>query len=79
MIAKSNQIIDGQYYEEGEEIWDLGSLECVDVIGGKRKYQGLSKDANKLPPYVASGSSCIMLDTNDAYIFHGKSSRWVKM
>lgn len=79
MIAENNQVVDGQTYEAGEQIWDLGSIECIDVDGGKRKYQGLSKDVGKLPPYVDSGSSCVMLDTGDVYFFHGKSNSWIKM
>ena len=31
MKADRNIVYDGQNYKEGEEIWDLGSFECIDV------------------------------------------------
>lgn len=33
MKADRNIVYDGQNYKEGEEIWDLGSFECIDVEG----------------------------------------------
>ena len=43
---------DGQYYNEGEPVWDLGSFECVDGQDmNQRNYEGLSADVDKLPKY----------------------------
>lgn len=35
MKADRNIVYDGQHYKEGEEIWDLGSFDCVEVDGSK--------------------------------------------
>lgn len=79
MIADHDILFDGQLYESGQEIWDLGSLICTDVDGGKRHYQGLSSDVSKLPHYVASGSTCFMLDNNSMYRFHKPTDTWYKI
>lgn len=79
MKAEHNMIYDGQEYKKGEEIWDLGSLECVNAEGNQRHYQGLSVDSSKLPHYVGSGSTCFMLDTSDLYRFHKQNDTWYKL
>lgn len=79
MKATENIKIDGVLYEVGEEIWDLGSLECTNANGMKRDYQGFSKDLDKLPHYVDSGSTALFLDTGDVYVYHKKSDAWVKL
>lgn len=76
MIAEQNIVVDGIHYYPGDEIWELGSLECVAIDGGKRKYHGFSSDISKLPNYVDAGSTCLMLDTGDFYIFHGIEKPW---
>lgn len=64
MIADTKMIVDGQLYNAGDEIWDLGSLQCVETVGKQRSYQGLLKDKVKLPKYddLATGSSAILID-----------------
>lgn len=75
--TKSVTISDGQTYKPGEEPWDLGSFVCVESSGNIRKYEGLSKDApDKLPHYVASGSTAFCLDTGDFYKYHSQSDTW---
>lgn len=76
MVAEKNIVYDGQSYKKGEKIWDLGSFECIKVIGNQRKYQGLSKDLDKLPHYVGGGSRAICLDTGDIYFYSEKLDRW---
>lgn len=74
-------VIDGQTYNPGDEVWDLGSFECVAVDGNKRSYEGLSADApDKLPKYadLGAGSSATCLDTGDYYKYHAKSKEWYK-
>ena len=67
----AKRIIDGQMYEDGAVIPDLGSLDCVHVSEGNvRDYVGLAADADKLPAYAGSGSSCLMADTGDFYVCH---------
>lgn len=80
MKAESCCVIDGQRYEAGEEIWDLGSFVCVDSDGHVRHYDGLSTDApTKLPHYVETGSSALCLDTGEYYKFHKKTDTWYKL
>lgn len=81
MVAEKNMIVDGQYYRKGEEIWDLGSFECVGTEGKKRFYSGLSADAPaKLPKYdnLATDSSAKCLDNGDFYYYHAPSKTWHK-
>lgn len=81
MVADRTVTVDGQIYNIGEEIPDLGSLECISAIGNQREYRGLSADADKLPTYddLATGSSCLMLDTSDYYEFLRSNKTWYKL
>lgn len=72
-------VVDGQVYEEGEEVWDLGSWVAVSVEGDQRSYEGLSADVAKLPHYAGSGSSALCLDTGDYYKYHKPSDTWYKL
>lgn len=51
MIANGPTTQDGQFYEKGQEIPDLGSWVATSVDGLVRNYQGLSADKDKLPKY----------------------------
>lgn len=65
MIATKKTTIDGQVYEVGDEIWDLGLLECVDVRdGNQRDYQGPISEKLKLPKYnnLGAGSTATLID-----------------
>ena len=64
MIADTVTVVDGQTYQPGEEIWDLGSLQCIAVHGNRRDYQGFIQDVNKLPKYknLGTGSMAELLD-----------------
>lgn len=77
MIATNATYIDGQWYKPGDEIWDLGSFEAVEVQGRQRHYEGFSSDIGKLPHYVGAGSSALCLDTGQVYKYHGKSKTWI--
>lgn len=73
---------DGQYYNEGEAVWDLGSFECVDGQDtNQRNYEGLSADISKLPKYddLEAGSTALCLDTGELYKYHAKSKTWYKL
>lgn len=80
MKATVATVYDGQTYQVGEEIPDLGSFECVSVEGNKRSYSGLSKDVSKLPKYdnLATNSSAQCLDTGDFYFYHAPTKKWYK-
>lgn len=80
MKATRTEVIDGKLYHAGEEIWDLGSLVCTGTEpGGIRNYEGLAKDIDKLPHYVETGSSCLMLDTGDFYKYEKSTDKWFKL
>lgn len=81
MIADKTMVVDGQTYQPGEEIWNLGSFECVGTDGNKRFYSGLSVDApQKLPRYANLGTDSYAkcLDNGDFYYYHNPSREWYK-
>lgn len=79
MIATSKIMVDGIWYNPGDEIWDLGSFKSCDPPSEKqRDYYGLSKDVSKLPRYVLSGSSAFCLDTGDMYFYLEDTDSWYK-
>lgn len=79
MTAENRVVVDGQTYEVGEEIWDLGSFTAVESEGNRRSYEGLSVDVGKLPHYVDSGSSALCLDTGDFYKYLKHTDTWYKL
>lgn len=76
-------IHDGQEYEEGEEVHDLGSFVCTDCdcTGKIRKYEGLSTDISKLPHYadLQTGSSALCYDNGDYYKYLKSTDTWYKL
>lgn len=74
---------DGQFYAAGEEVPDMGSLVCVDCREGEkgyiRSYEGLSKDADKLPKYknLSTGSSFYALDTGEYQKYEMTTKEWI--
>lgn len=80
-ITNKKIIYDGQSYNIGDEIWDLGSFECYEADGNKRHYLGLSTDAPaKLPKYdnLGTGSSARCLDNGDYYNYLATTKEWYK-
>lgn len=75
MVAEYTIVVDGITYKKGDTIPDFGSIGCVKAKGMLRKYTGLQADYDKLPTYVSDGSSCIMVDSGNLYIF--ESGEWV--
>lgn len=76
--------IDGQCYDEGEPIWDLGTLECVKVEENNlRHYHGRNCDDDYIrthaPHYAGAGSDILCLDTGKVWVFHQKTDEWVKL
>lgn len=76
MIASGTIIIDGQTYRKGDVIHDLGSWDCIDTDGSKRYYWGKSSEVDKLPHYVASGSTALCVDAGELYGFYAPGSKW---
>lgn len=70
---------DGQIYTPGQDVPDMGTLVCTSAVGNVRAYEGLAKDANKLPTYVSTGSSFLASDTGDYYKFEESTKTWNKM
>lgn len=79
MVKENVTIVDGQMYRPGDEIWDLGSFVATSAKGRKRNYEGLSKDVEKLPHYVDTGSSAFCFDTGDFYKYLRLTDTWYKI
>ncbi len=79
MRIENVTLVDGQHYHPGDEIWDLGSFVATSAKGRKRNYEGLSKDVEKLPHYVDTGSSAFCLDTGDFYKYLRSTDIWYKI
>lgn len=79
MIASGTIIIDGQTYRKGDVIHDLGGWDCIDTDGSKRYYWGKSSEVDKLPHYVASGSTALCVDTGELYGFYAPDSKWFNL
>lgn len=60
----------------------FGSIEWTkSEVGAVYSFQGLSADADKLDLIKAEvvlggGSSCLMLDTAEVYMYHQQSKQW---
>lgn len=85
MKATSVTVIDGQTYQAGEEIPDLGNLVCVKP-GKQREYLGFTSDKLKLPKYddLLTGSSATLIDPNgieDTIIakYYASTKQWLDM
>lgn len=57
----------------------MGTLVCTSAQGNIRSYEGLVKDVDKLPTYVATGSSFLASDTGDYYKFEESTAAWNKI
>lgn len=77
-VAQNTVIIDDVEYKPGEQLPELGSIHRVFKDGGKRHYEGLAKDSDKLPLYVADNLSCFMTDTGEYYKFDESKKLWYK-
>lgn len=75
---KADEIIlqDGQYYQKGDEVWNLGTWVATEINGSVRHYKGLAADVPKLPHYAGTGSTAECLDTGDVYKYEKKTDRW---
>ena len=87
MIAEHDMVVDGQKYKKGQEIWDLGSIQCIsDEKSPQRSYFGYVQDKNKLPKYpsLATGSSAKLLDPNGVEKtiianYDAQTQRWINL
>lgn len=55
---------DGHEYESELDIPEMGSIQCVEVRGNQRDYQGFTSDKLKLPKYetLGTGSTATLID-----------------
>lgn len=73
------------YYKQGgcRRIWqdgtDLGSIESTGSTDNRWNFQLLNTDVSKLPTDVAAGSTALVLDTGDIYLFHKQTASWKKL
>lgn len=52
MVTRYTVVQDGQVYEPGDDVPDMGSITALESKGNYREYNALSKDIDKLPTYV---------------------------
>ncbi len=72
--------VDGVWYDNIENAPEMGSIKCTGTDGSDhmiRSYMGMSKDADKMPTYVRTGSSCLMIDTGAMYLFEETTKQWI--
>lgn len=75
-------IQDGETYKNKEELPDLGTIECIRVEEGNvRHYQCYARDVEKLKQNVTydslgAGSTCIVLDNDDVFMYHAGTKTW---
>ena len=68
MVAPRNgYTFDGQVYEKGQEVWDLGLWRHNSSTESKYDYTG-QENANKLPPYAPAGATAFNPSTGKAYM-----------
>mgnify|MGYP000853662291 FL=1 len=79
MKYENDVVQDGVTYMAGEDVPDMGSIICTKFSGNIRNYEGLQKDLPKLPTYVATGSSCLMVDTGRFYKFEKTTKTWYEL
>lgn len=79
MKYENDVVQDGVTYMAGEDVPDMGSIICTKFSGNIRSYEGLQKDVAKLPTYVATGSSCLMVDTGRFYKFEKTTKTWYEL
>ena len=63
-------------------IWngqDLGSVEVAEVKDSVYSFQLYNTDLSNLPTDVAAGSSALVLDTGNVYIFHQQTKTWKQL
>ena len=89
MAIKVTTIFDGQIYNPGDSLPDLGSWVCTGVDKNDngqwniRNYEGLSADVSKLPKYnnetLGTGSSALCVDTGDFYKYEQSTNTWYQL
>lgn len=68
MVApRDGYVYDGQVYEKGQEVWDLGLWRYNSSNESKYDYTG-QENPNKLPPYAVSGATAFNPSTGKAYM-----------
>lgn len=67
MVApRTGYVHDGQVYEKGDEVWDLGNWRHNSPNDSRYDYTG-SESMAKLPPYAVAGATAFNPATNEAY------------
>lgn len=63
---RTGYVFDGQVYEKGDGVWDLGLWRHNSPNESKYDYTGIENVA-KLPPYAVSGATAFNPQTGKAY------------
>ncbi len=81
MIADNLIIMDGHWYEPGQEVPDLGSFVAMPGSDKVRNYEGLSADVGKLPKYddLETGSSAFCIDTGQFFKYEKTTKTWYEL
>lgn len=64
---------DGQVYEKGEEVWDLGNWRHNSSTESKYDYTG-NENIAKLPPYAPAGATAFNPVAGEAYCAYANPS-----
>lgn len=81
MIADNIMVVDGHWYEPGQEVPDLGSFVALPGSDKIRNYEGMSADVGKLPRYedLETGSSALCVDTGQLYKYEKTTKTWYEL
>lgn len=73
----------GLILDPGEEKPDMGSIECIERVGGQVSFQALSVDEDKVRNLkhksLGPGTNCIFLDTGDYARYHAQTQTWYRV
>lgn len=80
-MATDVRLINGLLLAPGEGVPEMGNIECIKrEPDGRVIFHGLSSDLDKLLALkqrsIAGGSSCIMEDTGEEYVFNARTKQW---
>lgn len=78
-------VFDGIRYESNSDVPDLGSLRCVEMCNGHRRYMGNAADKSKLPTVsrypqysgvLDTGAAFFAIDTREVLFYDESTDAW---
>ena len=87
MVAENTTFFDGNWYEKGEEVPDIGSFVASPDSDKVRSYIGLSKDIDKLKAAsslqkyddLETGTSAFCIDTGQVFNYEKTTRKWYEL